>query len=412
VSVTYGVASPRRQGGYGRVGRFSASVLRRLERRGLVTWEQRDDDAMLLMITNVWPHAERPAYGPFVKVTVDGVRAQGVACDVLFIRGYRGAVAYLAGAIACFAVTLAEPRRYRLAHCHGGETALVARFFWGAPLVASYLGTDLLGVQIGGDLRTRTMYWLRSTLIRRHASLMAATTTKSTEMESLLGARARTRNTVIPDGVDRERFRPRDRSSACARVGWDARVRNVLFAGRVDAVEKRLWLAREAIALAEAELPGIELRIISGVAPSEMPFYYAACDCLLHTSVSEGSPNIVKEALACDVPVIATPAGDVRELLDGVRHCAVCDPDAASLSRALLEALARTHNCDGRERTRHLCREEIARRTLGFYRRCGLPVEPRSRSALVASTGPAALNVRLVCSPSSAALRANERGGR
>ncbi len=289
------------------------------------------------MITNVWPHAERPAYGPFVKVTVDGVRAQGVACDVLFIRGYRGPVAYLAGALACLVVALAEPRRYRLAHCHGGETALVARFFWGAPLVASYLGTDLLGAQIGGDLRTRAMHWLRSTLIRHHASLMAATTTKSAEMESLLGARARLRNTVIPDGVDRERFRPRERSSACARVGWDARARNILFAGRVDAVEKPAVARAEAIALAELELPEIELRVVSGVAPSEMPFHYAACDCLLHTSVSEGSPNIVKEALACNVAVVATPAGDVRELLEGVRGCAVCAADAASLSQALLK---------------------------------------------------------------------------
>jgi glycosyltransferase involved in cell wall biosynthesis len=389
--------------------RWAASVLARLERRGLVTWELRDDDASLLIVTNVWPHAERPAYGPFVKVTVDGIREQGVACDVMFIRGYRGAVAYLAGALACLLTPLAQPRRYRLAHCHGGETALVARCFWGAPLIASYLGTDLLGAQIGGDLRTRAMHRLRSTLIRRHASLMAATTTKSAEMEALLDRRARSRNAVIPDGVDRRRFRPRDRSSACARVGGDAQAHNVLFAGRVDAVEKRLWLAHEAVALAAAELPGIELRIVSGVVPSEMPFYYAACDCLLHTSVSEGSPNIVKEALACDVPVIATPAGDVRELLDGVAACAVCDADARSLSSALLGILRRPVASDGRERTRHLSCEEIARRTADFYRRHGLAIEPRHAPFAVASAVSSAIAAPPATSPAVLASKAEGR---
>jgi glycosyltransferase involved in cell wall biosynthesis len=351
---------------------WAKRILEWFEKRQLVTWEHRDKDARLLMITNVWPHRDRPAYGPFVKCTVEGVRGQGIACDVLFIRGYRGPAAYLAGALASLVLPLAYPHKYLLVHCHGGETALAARFFLGVPVLASYLGTDILGSQIGGSLGIRIRFWLRSALLRRHASLMSATTTKSVEMESLLPPAARLRNAVIPDGVDRERFRPGDRTLACTEVGWRSDRVNILFAGRVEAVEKRLWLAEQAVALARSQVPEIELHVVSGVPPSQMPIYYAASDCLLHTSVSEGSPNIVKEALACNLPVVATPAGDVRDLLMGVEACEMCEADANALATALVTILQCQRPSNGREHGEHLSIESIAKRTVEHYRVLGV----------------------------------------
>jgi glycosyltransferase involved in cell wall biosynthesis len=333
-----------------------------------VTWERRSEDATVLMITNVWPHPQRPAYGPFVAYTRDGMVREGVSCDVLFIRGYRGLRAYLAGGIAAAAVPLAYPAKYMLVHSHGGETALAARCFWGAPVLASYLGTDLLGSRIGGGRVTRLRCSLRSLGLRRHASLMSRTTTKSVEMQELLAPRARSRNTVIPDGVDRRRFRTGDRAVACARLGWDPDELHVLFAGRADAVEKRIWLAEQAVALVRHDLPGVKLRVISGIPPSDMPTHYVAADCLLHTSASEGSSNVIKEALACDLPVVATACGDTRELLAEVALCKVCRPDAACLAAALVEILRTGGRSDGRARTEHLALEAIAQRTLDCYR--------------------------------------------
>ncbi|MEZ5075622.1 MAG: glycosyltransferase [Solirubrobacterales bacterium] len=325
------------------------------------------------MITSVWPYERNPAYGPYVRDIVDEVRRQGVPADVLFIRGYRSAGAYLAGALVALLMPIAYPRRYRLVHCHTGEAALAARFFFGAPVLASYLGTDILGAQIGGGLKLRATYGLRSRIIRAHAGLMSATTTKSREMEALLTPRARARNAVIPDGVDRARFHPRDRELARAELGWRTDRTIVLFAGRVESPEKRLWLAREVVGLAGAEIPGLELRIVSDVPPEAMPVHYAAADCLLHTSVSEGSSNVIKEALACDLPVLATPAGDVRELLDGVAGCMVCEPRAPALASALVELLSRYRESDGRDHTGGLSIEEAARRTIAEYRALGVP---------------------------------------
>lgn len=356
------------------VRRWARSILTGLDRRQLVTWEQREDNARLLMITNIWPHKERPVYGPFLQLTVEGIRRQGIPCDVLFIRGYRSPAAYVAGALASFLLPFAYPDKYLLVHCHGGETSLAGRFFFGTPVIASYLGTDILGTQVGGNVRLRAKCWLRSAVLRAHAATMSATTTKSLEMESLLVRSARARNTVIPDGVDRERFQPGDCARARAELGWPRDRKIVLFAGRSEASEKRLWLAQQAVSLASSQRPDIELRIANGVPSEQMPLYYVAADCLLHTSVSEGSPNVVKEALACDLPVVATPAGDVRELLSHVDKCTICEASENALADALLKVFSSGQPSNGRERTEHLGIGTIAKRTIECYIEQGFPV--------------------------------------
>jgi glycosyltransferase involved in cell wall biosynthesis len=93
----------------------------------------------------------------------------------------------------------------------------------------------------------------------------------------------------------------------------------------------------------------------------------SAADCLLLTSSVEGSPNVVKEALACDLPVVSTDVGDVAELLAGVAPSAVCPPDASLLARALLECVDPPRRSNGREVSAALDEEEIASRLLAVY---------------------------------------------
>jgi teichuronic acid biosynthesis glycosyltransferase TuaC len=258
-------------------------------------------------------------------------------------------------------------KRYKLAHAHGGETALVARFFLGAPLVASYLGSDLLAPTLG-DRRLRVECRIRSAIIRRHAILMAATTTKSHEMESFLPRRARERNRVIPDGIDLRVFVATDRATARARLGWDANARVALFAGRADAPEKRLWLAREAVEIARQELPDLVLTVVSGARPDQMPLYYSAADCLLHTSASEGSPNVIKEALACNLPIVATPAGDIADLVPDARAGSVVCADPHALALEVVRCCRVPTRSNGRALTDGMDLESAATATLELYR--------------------------------------------
>jgi len=361
-------------------------LLAAADRRGWVTWERRHHDASVLMVTNAWPRSERPMHGIFLMDTVDGLEGHGVRCDVLFVRGYRGLGGYVLGCLVLALMPRVTHGRYQLVSSHGGETALAARFYRGAPVIASYWGSDILGPQ-EGRWQTRLRTRMVSRLLRAHSVLMTATTTKSREMESVLPARARVRNWVIPDGVDRQRFTPTDREAARREVGWPAGEITVISVGTPIAL-KRLWLAESAVALAGRQLDCIRWRAVSDVAPAEMPLRYNAAHCLIHTSASEGSPNAIKEALACNLPVVATASGDIAELLAGVHPSAICPPDPAVLARELVRCVADGARSNGRERTAGLAREAIAARVLECYRSVGLR-EPRRQVSADDTSAPA-----------------------
>lgn len=349
---------------------LASRFVQALHRRHMVTWERVDADAELLVITNIWPHPERPSSSPFVQYSVEGLRAGGLRCDVLLIRGYRGLHVYLLACVAMVMLPKLSRGKYRLIHSHGGETALVARFFWGAPVLASYLGTDILGPQ-EGSRRIRIKCLVRSWILRCHAPCLTATTTKSREMAALLPRRAQRRNWVIPDGVDRRKFRPIGRDDARRHIGWSADDVVVISVGNRVPL-KRLWLADEATKLAAREVHGLQWKVISDVLPSEMPFLYNGADCLIHTSASEGSPNAIKEALACNLPVVATQAGDISELLNGVKPSAVCPPQSSRLAFELVECIRARQRSNGRDLTRHLDMEAISKRVCDCYAALGV----------------------------------------
>lgn len=354
------------------IGSVARRVVSALDRRGWLTWEETAPDARVLIVTNAWPDRQFPARAAFMRYGVEGLAAAGVPTDVLYLRGYRGKRSYPLGCLAMSLLAHAAPGKYQLVHSHGGETALVTRFFRSAPVLASYWGSDLLGIG-EGPLGARLSFALRARLLRAHAVLMTATTTKSAEMESVLPRHARARNWVIPDGVDRMRFAPGDRVLARRALGWSGDEPVAISAGRPVA-SKRLWLAESAVNRAAQEIPGLSWRAISDVPPEQMPDHYNAADVLVHTSVSEGSPNVVKEALACNLPVVATAAGDIPELLCGVEPSAVCPADVASLASEIVRCLREGRRSNGREASARLALARTTERMLECYRSLGIAV--------------------------------------
>jgi glycosyltransferase involved in cell wall biosynthesis len=144
----------------------------------------------------------------------------------------------------------------------------------------------------------------------------------------------------------------------------------VLFAGRSDFGRKRVDFARRACELAARQVDGLVFRVCERLEHHLVPIWMNAADLLLLTSLAEGSPNVVKEALACNLPVVATDVGDVREVLDGVERCRVLPIDASveGFATALVEVLAGAPaRCNGRDRTPHLSTEVIGQRLLAIY---------------------------------------------
>ena len=334
--------------------------------KSLLTFERRHPQANVLVVTSGWPHLENETYCIFIKRQMESLIERGLRCDVLFIRGYRTPLAYPLAAIRLAAWSVFRRRRYKLVHAHSGEAALAARFYRKSPLLVSYLGDDLLGTPDANgavSLPWRVRRWL----FRQHSRLADRTITKSREMQAALPTPVQMRNTVLPNGVDTRSFRPIDRRVARRELGWDPDERVVLFAADPGVARKRYWLAEAAVEHARAALPDVRLQVAYGISPDRMPLLMNAADCLLLTSSIEGSPNVVKEALMCNLPVLATPAGDVEELVERVEPSHVCPPSPLKLADVLVEFLREPRRSNGRSMSMRLDEETIAVSLLRLY---------------------------------------------
>jgi glycosyltransferase involved in cell wall biosynthesis len=209
-------------------------------RARLVSFVQRDPDARVLVVTNMWPEPDqgRPVYGIFVRRQTESLRAAGVPCDVLYVRGYRSVFAYLLAVLRFALSSLTWRGRYRLVHVHAGETALAARFHIGTPMIVTYHGDDILE-EPSREHATRASR-LRRAFVRRHSRLFPATIVQSREMYDRLSSSSRRRCSVIPVGVDAAHFRPAGREECRAGLDWNTDEFIALFAGtKPDARRKR-----------------------------------------------------------------------------------------------------------------------------------------------------------------------------
>jgi glycosyltransferase involved in cell wall biosynthesis len=239
---------------------------------------------------------------------------------------------------------------FDLVHANYGLTAPHAVCQPNLPVVLSLWGSDLYG-----------RYGPVSKLCARLAD---AVVVMSPAMAEELGRDAH----VMPHGVDLSLFRPAPTAPARRRVGWEPDGSHVLFPYPPERGVKNYPRAQRIAAAADARLPApVTLHTITGVPHDEMPSYYNAADALLVTSHHEGSPNAVKEALACNVPVVSTDVGDVATRLAGLAHSRVCSTDA-ELVDALVAAVTTDDRTGGRDAVREISVERTGERLVELYR--------------------------------------------
>lgn len=154
---------------------------------------------------------------------------------------------------------------------------------------------------------------------------------------------------IIPSpGVNLELFSLIDKEKARTMLGWDNNKKVVLFNASNPKI-KRLDIALASIEVAKRYIPNISLEVVGGNIPyEEMPLYLNAADSLLVTSDSEGSPGIVKEAMACNLPIVSVDVGDVSERLEGVSPSRIVSRNPDELGKALVEILELNCRSNGR----------------------------------------------------------------
>src|SRR5204863_7273558 len=127
-------------------------------------------------------------------------------------------------------------------------------------------------------------------------------------------------------------------------------------------------LAEHAAAALRARVPDARLRVAWQVAPDEIPVWMSAADALILPSRAEGSPNVIKEAMAMELPIVATPVGDVPERLDGIPGCFVRPGGPEPMGEALAVAVEHGRVPEAREAVGDLSRARVAEGVVDGYR--------------------------------------------
>lgn len=290
----------------------------------------------VLAITNMYPTADSPGNGVFVAEQIKGLRSIGVDVRVLFVdRRREGPLAYFRmRARIREAITEFDPQVIHV--MYGGVLAerVVSRFHT-RPVVITFHGSDLLGENLSG-WRRKLVSRLGVRCSRRAARQANAVVVVARHLvDALKDAVPRHQVRVIPCGIDLNRFEPRDTQVCRRQLGWSPESFHVLFASSNGDPVKRPWLARAAVDQCGGSDQPVELHFLSGVPNPEVPVWLGAADVLLLTSAHEGSPTVVKEALACGLPVVSVDVGDVAERIQGIAGCHLASPDPESLAAKL-----------------------------------------------------------------------------
>jgi teichuronic acid biosynthesis glycosyltransferase TuaC len=219
-------------------------------------------------------------------------------------------------------------------HAHYSLSGFLVWLTGARPMVVSLMGSD---ANLNGLMSAVTRFFSRH--------LWTVTIVKTHEMKKklkLAGA------IIISNGVNLKKFTPQDREESYKKTGLDKNKKSILFPADPTRKEKNYTLARNAIALLERE--DVILKPLHNIPNTEMSYWYSSGDLLLLTSLWEGSPNAVKEAMACGLPVVSTDVGDVKDLIYGVQGCFICSYDPHDVAEKISLALEHGERTNGREK--------------------------------------------------------------
>jgi teichuronic acid biosynthesis glycosyltransferase TuaC len=302
-----------------------------------------------LVVSNMLPDDRHPERGRFVRDQVSRLRTlEGVSVELCEFPPGARALAHAARSLR----GRYRGERFDVVHAHFGLTAWPALAVRARGRALTLHGTDVC------HPRTRAI----TAAALPTVGLLAAVSQEL--VEQIPGARNRGRAQVLPCGVDMERFRPSSRASARKQLGLDPHHSYLLFPADPARPEKR---HDHAVALAGAL--NAQLLTLGGVDPERVPLYVNAANAVLVPSEREGFGLAVLEALACDVPVLATPVGVHARALDGLGGT-LCEPFHLERWRTVAAAhlAAEDPRVVGRERAERFSATRMAERVASAWR--------------------------------------------
>ena len=286
-------------------------------------------------------------YAPFIEEQAAALKRIG--CDIEFfgvtgkgIKGYIAALPKLRKSFRSF-----EPD---IVHAHYGLSGLLANLQRKVPVVTTYHGSDINE---------------KSVLPFSRIAMRLSRFNIFVSQRTLEIAKPKKNYVLLPCGIDLDELQLTTKIEARKRLGLAEDGKYVLFAGAFDNPVKNYPLANSAMGL----LPDADLIELKGYNREQVTLLMCAADAILMTSHTEGSPQVIKEAMACGCPVVSVDVGDVKELCGGTPGCFVCERSADALASGLAAAFGHERT-EGRKRIieRGLTNELISEKLLKIYR--------------------------------------------
>lgn len=258
---------------------------------------------------------------PFIQEQMDSLRSIGVNC-VLFPIKKNGAFGYLKHFFLLKKMIRLE--KPDLIHAHYGLSGLLANLQRKTPVITTFHGTDI---------NNKKIRWI--------SSIVARLNIKSIYVTEHLKKLARNNDgIVIPCGVDLSIFTPQSMELAKQKMKLDSSLNYVLFCSNFDNPIKNSPLAINAFNNARKRLSlDMELLELNNFSREEVSLLLNASHCLIMTSFSEGSPQVIKEALATNRPIVSTNVGSVSELISDIEGCKLVEAELDSVADGLISGI-------------------------------------------------------------------------
>jgi glycosyltransferase involved in cell wall biosynthesis len=249
-------------------------------------------------------------------------------------------------------------KKFDIIHGHYLLAALVTILQFKIPVVATFIGSDI------NIPKYRVLSKL--TVFKRAKSLIFV----SEKLQKVTGCKSKSH--VVQYGLVLNKFYPVDKQVARKHLQWSEYEIYIFFASSFDRIEKNAHLAFDAIKILKKK--GIKCNLIEflNIKAEDLNFYYNASDLFLLTSINEGSPQSIKEALACNCPIVATDVGDIKWIFGDTDGCNLTSFEALDIAEKIIEAIEfakQNGRTNGRKRIIELGldSETVARKLISVY---------------------------------------------
>lgn len=292
---------------------------------------------------------------PFILEQAESLMKMNITVDYFTIEG-KGIKGYLKnrkrmmGKIKAF-----QPR---VIHAHYGLSGLLANMQRRIQVVTTYHGSDINNPKVFPFSKLCMM-------LSAHNIFVSIKNQKKANLTPDPSPLGEGRYGLIPCGVDIELFKPIGKSDARKLLGLDMGKNYVLFSSSFHNAVKNPELALKAVTLVE----NVELIELKGYTREQVALLMNAVDVVLMTSFTEGSPQFIKEAMACNCPVVSVPVGDVPDVTNDIEGCFISTYEPADVAEKLKLALKFGKRTEGRKRIveKGLDMETVAKRIINIY---------------------------------------------